>query len=125
MKNIILSTLAPAPIGPYSQAVKFGNTLYASGQVAINPSTGELVLDSIEEETHQVMQNLKQVLAAASMDFVNVVKCSIFLSDMDNFAAVNAVYGEYFLDNPPARETVEVARLPKDVNVEISLIAME
>lgn len=125
MKNIILSASAPAPIGPYSQAVKFGNTLYASGQIAINPATGKLVLDTIESETRQVMENLKQVLAAANMDFPNVVKCSIFLSDMDNFTTVNAIYGEYFSENPPARETVEVARLPKSVNVEISLIAME
>lgn len=125
MKNIILSASAPAPIGPYSQAVKFGNTLFASGQIALNPENGELVMDSIEAETKQVMLNLEQVLAAAGMNFGNVVKCSIFLSDMNNFATVNAIYGEYFSENPPARETVEVARLPKDVNVEISLIAME
>lgn len=125
MRNIILSASAPSPIGPYSQAVKFGNTLFASGQVAINPANGELVMGSIEEETRQVMENLRQVLASAGMDFGNVVKCSIFLSDMDNFGKVNAIYGEYFPENPPARETVEVSRLPKDVNVEISLIAME
>ena len=125
MKNIILSASAPAPIGPYSQAVKFGNTLFASGQIAINPANGELVQGSIKAETRQVMENLKQVLASGGMDFTNVVKCSIFLSDMDNFGVVNEIYGEYFPENPPARETVEVARLPKDVNVEISLIAME
>jgi len=125
MRETILSNAAPAPIGPYSQAVKFGNMLFASGQVPIDPATGELVLDSIEAETTQVMKNLEAVLKAAEMDFSNVVKCSIFLSDMNNFGAVNAIYGEYFPKNPPARETVEVARLPKDVNVEISLIAIE
>ena len=125
MKKIILSDSAPAPIGPYSQAVKFGNTLFASGQIPLDPSTEKLVTGDITAETRQVMLNLKEVLTAADMNFSHVVKCSIFLSDMDNFAKVNAVYGEYFPKNPPARETVEVSRLPKDVNVEISLIAME
>lgn len=126
MKKIIKTDKAPAPLGPYNQAVLSGNTLYLSGQVAINPSTNQLTEGSIEEETEQVMKNLKEVLAAASMDFENVVKTSIFLSDMENFAKVNGIYGKYF-DNEtaPARETVEVANLPKYVNVEISMIAVK
>jgi len=126
MKKIITTDKAPAPIGPYNQAVLSGNTLYTSGQIAINPETGELVLGSIEAETKQVMQNMKEVLAAAEMTFENVIKTSIFISDMHNFSKINAVYGEYF-DNAtaPARETVEVANLPKFVNVEISMIAVK
>ena len=125
MKTIINSKNAPAPIGPYSQAVLSGNTLFASGQIAINPKTGELNMDSIEVETEQVMQNIKAVLQEANMTFENIVKCSIFLSDMDSFSRVNAVYGKYFSTNPPARETVEVSCLPKSVNVEISFIAIK
>lgn len=126
MKKIITTDKAPAPIGPYNQAVLSGNTLYTSGQIAINPETGELVLDSIEAETKQVMQNMKEVLAAADMTFENVIKTSIFISDMHNFSKINAVYGEYFDDaTAPARETVEVANLPKFVNVEISMIAIK
>jgi 2-iminobutanoate/2-iminopropanoate deaminase len=125
MKTIIETTNAPAPIGPYSQAVLSGNTLYTSGQIAINPENGEMVMSSIEEETHQVMKNMKAVLAEAKMTFDHVIKTSIFISDMDNFARINAVYDQYFTDNFPARETVEVARLPKDVNVEISMIAVK
>ncbi|WP_299007753.1 RidA family protein [uncultured Tenacibaculum sp.] len=126
MKKIITTNKAPAPIGPYNQAVLSGNTLYTSGQIAINPETGELVLDSIEAETKQVMQNMKEVLAAAGMTFENVIKTSIFISDMHNFSKINAVYGEYFDDaTAPARETVEVANLPKFVNVEISMIAVK
>ncbi|AZJ36117.1 Rid family detoxifying hydrolase [Tenacibaculum singaporense] len=126
MKKIITTEKAPAPIGPYNQAVLSGNTLYTSGQIAINPETGELVLDSIEAETKQVMQNMKEVLAAADMTFENVIKTSIFISDMHNFSKINAVYGEYFDDaTAPARETVEVANLPKFVNVEISMIAVK
>ena len=106
MKTIINSKNAPAPIGPYSQAVLSGNTLFASGQIAINPKTGELNMDSIEVETEQVMQNIKAVLQEANMTFENIVKCSIFLSDMDSFSRVNEVYGKYFSTNPPARETV-------------------
>jgi len=120
MKTIIHTLNAPAPIGPYSQAIKTGNMLYVSGQIAINPTTNELVLGSIEEETAQVMKNLEAILAAASTDFEHVVKCSIFVSDMNNFGKVNEVYGRYFTKNPPARETVEVSALPKNVNVEIS-----
>ena len=126
MKKIITTTKAPAPIGPYNQAVLSGNTLYTSGQIAINPNTGELVLDSIKEETTQVMENLKEVLAAADMTFENVIKTSIFISDMNNFGEINAVYGQYFNEETaPARETVEVANLPKFVNVEISAIAVK
>ena len=124
MKTIINSENAPAPIGPYSQAVLSGNTLFASGQIAINPKTGELNMDSIEVETEQVMQNIQAVLQEANMTFENIVKCSIFLSDMDSFSRVNAVYEKYFPTNPPARETVEVSCLPKSVNVEISFISV-
>ena len=124
MKKIINKTKAPAPIGPYNQAVLSGNTLYTSGQIAINPENGELVIDSIVIETKQVMKNLKAVLAAADMTFENVIKTSIFISDMKNFNAINNVYESYFNEETaPARETVEVANLPKYVNVEISMIA--
>tara|TARA_R110001632_G_scaffold43376_6_gene110047 strand:- start:48590 stop:48970 length:381 start_codon:yes stop_codon:yes gene_type:complete len=126
MKKIIQTSKAPAPIGPYNQAVLVGNTLYTSGQIAINPSTGELELGSIKEETTLVMENMKAVLEAAEMTFENVVKASIFISDMNNFAEINAVYGTYFNEaTAPARETVEVANLPKFVNVEISMIAIK
>lgn len=122
-KTILFSPDAPAPIGPYSQAVMHGNTLYVSGQIAINQATGALITHEIEAETKQVMLNLEAVLTAAGMNFTHVVKCTIFLADMNSFATVNAVYGEYFPNNPPARETVEVSKLPKGVNVEISCIA--
>jgi 2-iminobutanoate/2-iminopropanoate deaminase len=126
MKKIITTTKAPSPIGPYNQAVLSGNTLYTSGQIAANPKTGEIVLSSILEETKQVMENLKEVLAAAEMTFENVVKTSIFISDMNNFEEINTVYAKYFNDETaPARETVEVANLPKFVNVEISAIAIK
>jgi 2-iminobutanoate/2-iminopropanoate deaminase len=126
MKKIIQTKNAPLPIGPYSQAVLTGNTLYVSGQIAINPNTGELITQNLEEETKQVMENLKAVLSAADMDFKHVVKCSIFLSDMNNFSTVNEIYGRYFTENNyPARETVEVSVLPKNVNVEISCIAVK
>jgi len=125
MKTIIETTNAPAPIGPYSQAVLSGNTLYTSGQIAINPQTGDLIMDSIEDETQQVMENMNAVLAEAGMTFDHVIKTSIFISDMDNFSRINAVYDQYFTADFPARETVEVARLPKDVNVEISMIAVK
>jgi len=124
MKKIIKTSNAPAPIGPYNQAIMKGDTLYVSGQIALNPSTMELVMDSIEDETVQVMENLKAVLDASEMTFENVVKTSIFLSDMNNFAEVNAIYGRYFDEKTaPARETVQVSVLPKSVNIEISLIA--
>ncbi len=125
MKTIISTPKAPAPIGPYNQAVLTGNTLYTSGQIALNPSTGTLVLTDIETETKQVMENMKAVLETANMTFENVVKTSIFISDMNNFSLINEVYGSYFNDaTAPARETVQVASLPKDVNVEISMIAI-
>ena len=126
MKKIITTTNAPAPIGPYNQAILVNGTLYTSGQIALNAETNTLVLDSIKNETKQVMENMKEVLAAAGMNFNHVVKTSIFISDMNNFAEINAVYGSYFsVGEAPARETVEVARLPKDVNVEISMIACQ
>ena len=123
MKTIINTNHAPAPIGPYSQAVMVNGMLYVSGQVPINPTTGEVINGSIQEETKQVMENLKAILEAAGMDFTHVVKTTIFLEDMDNFKHVNEIYGSYFTRDFPARETVEVSRLPKDVNVEISVIA--
>jgi len=124
MKKIIHTDKAPAPIGPYSQAVQFGNMLYTSGQIAINPATGELVTEDIKAETRLVMENLRAVLQAAGMNFEHVIKASIFVSDMYNFAAINKVYATYFNEaTAPARETVEVANLPKFVNVEISMIA--
>jgi 2-iminobutanoate/2-iminopropanoate deaminase len=126
MKKIIITSDAPAPIGPYNQAVLVGNTLYTSGQIALNPATMELVLDDIETETKQVMKNMKAVLAAAEMTFENVVKTTIFIMDMNDFAKINSVYGSYFDEaTAPARETVQVAGLPKGVNVEISMIAVK
>ncbi len=124
MTTIIHTKNAPAPIGPYSQAVKVGNMLYASGQIAIDPSTGNIIMDNIQSETHQVMKNILALLKEAGMEYQHIVKTSIFLKDMNQFAAVNAIYGSYFTSNYPARETVEVSRLPKDVNVEISVIAI-
>ncbi len=126
MKKIIETQKAPAPIGPYSQAVLLNNTLYTSGQIAIDPETGNLNLNSISDETQQVMQNLKAVLAAADMNFNHVIKSSIFITNMDDFALINKIYGSYFDEaNAPARETVQVAKLPKNVNVEISVIAFK
>ena len=124
MKKVIETTEAPAPIGPYNQAILVDNTLYASGQIALNPKTMELVNEDIQAETTQVMKNLFEVLRAAGMDFTNVVKATIYLADMEDFALVNEVYGGYFNDDAPARETVQVAQLPKNVRVEISLIAI-
>ncbi|MFB1027800.1 MAG: Rid family detoxifying hydrolase [Flavobacteriaceae bacterium] len=126
MKRIITTHKAPQPIGPYNQAVLVGDMLYTSGQIAIHPETGDLVMDSIQVETTQVMENLKAVLEAANMTFENVIKSSIFISDMNTFTAINSVYGTYFEEaTAPARETVEVANLPKFVNVEISMIAVK
>lgn len=126
MKKIIFTENAPAPIGPYNQAVLKGNTLYTSGQIAIDPKTGELVTATIEVETEQVMQNMKAVLEAAGMTFDNVVKTTIFIMDMNDFSKINSVYGFYFSETTaPARETVQVACLPKNVNVEISMIAIQ
>ena len=124
MKKIIFTEKAPAPIGPYSQAVMVGNTLYTSGQIALNPSTMALVLDNIEVETEQVMQNLKALLEAAEMTFENVLKTTIFITNMHDFARINAVYSKYFNEETaPARETVQVAALPKFVNIEIAMMA--
>jgi 2-iminobutanoate/2-iminopropanoate deaminase len=126
MKKIIYTENAPAPIGPYNQAVLLGNTLYTSGQIALNPQTMELVLDDIEIETKQVMENMKAVLAAAEMTFENVIKTSIFIMNMEDFSRINAIYGAYFNEaTAPARETVQVACLPKNVNIEISMIAIK
>ncbi len=122
-KKIIRTDNAPAPIGPYNQAVQFGNMLFISGQIPLDPATGNLVMDSIQAETKLVMNNLQAILTEAGMDFSNVIKTTIFLTDMGQFAQVNEVYGSYFTENPPARETVQVSGLPKGVNVEISMIA--
>jgi len=126
MKKIIFTDKAPAPIGPYNQAVLADNTLYISGQVAFIPGTDNLVLDNIEVETEQVMQNLKAILEAADMTFENVVKSTIFIMNMGDFTRINSVYGKYFNEaTAPARETVQVATLPKNVNIEISMIAIK
>lgn len=125
MKKVISTEKAPAAIGPYSQAILSNNTLYCSGQIAIKPATGNLVMENITAETNQVMQNISAVLTAAEMDFSHVVKCSIFMKDMNDYAAINEVYAKSFGDNPPAREAVQVSVLPKNVNVEISVIAVK
>lgn len=126
MKTILFTPNAPAPIGPYSQAVLMNDTLYTSGQIAINPQTGVLETQDIESETKRVMENLKAILEAAGMTFDNVVKATIFISNMNDFGKINTIYGGYFKEETaPARETVQVARLPKDVNVEISVIAVK
>ena len=125
MKKVIFTNEAPAPIGPYNQAIMFGNTLYTSGQIAIHPTSGELITSTIELETEQVMQNLKAVLEAAKMTFENVIKATIYITNMNDFAKINSIYGKYFNEsNAPARETVQVACLPKNVNIEISVVAM-
>jgi 2-iminobutanoate/2-iminopropanoate deaminase len=125
MKQIINTNKAPAPIGPYNQAILINDTLFISGQIAIDPATGQLITINIIKETNQVMHNLMSILKEAGMDFSNVVKTSIFLKDMNDFPTVNEVYGEFIKDNYPARETVQVSRLPKDVNIEISMIAVK
>ncbi len=124
MKKVIQTKDAPAPVGPYNQAILAGETLYVSGQIAIDPKTGAIVNENIKAETHQVMQNLKNILSAANASFEHVVKCSVFVTDMHLYNRINAVYAEYFNeDTAPARELVDVCNLPKFVNVEISLIA--
>lgn len=123
-KKIITTQNAPAPIGPYNQAVLVNSTLYISGQICIDPSTGNLKNRDIQDETHQVMQNLKSILAEAGMNFDNVVKTTIFITDMNQFSEINEIYGKYFNGDFPARETVQVSALPKFVNVEISMIAV-
>ena len=125
MKKVINTKNAPKAIGPYSQAILSGNTLYCSGQIAINPDTGNLVIENITAETNQVMKNILAVLKAADMNFENVVKCSIFMIDMNDYSDVNQVYAKCFSENPPAREAVQVSVLPKNVNVEISIIAVK
>lgn len=125
MKTIINTPSAPAPIGPYSQAVKASNTLYLSGQIAIVPDSGKMIQSTIKEEAMQVMNNIKAILTEAGMGFENVVKTTIFLKNIGDFIHVNEVYGSFFDGNFPARETVEVARLPKEANVEISMIAVK
>ncbi len=122
-KKIIRTDNAPAPIGPYNQAVQFGNLLFISGQIALDPKTGNLLQGDIKTETTQVMKNLEAILQQAGMDFTNIIKTSIFLMDMGQFAQVNEVYGSYFGEMAPARETVQVSGLPKGVNVEISMVA--
>jgi len=124
-KNVVYSESAPEPIGPYSQAIQAGNMLFVSGQIAIQKSSGKLITDDIESETAQVMKNIGDILNAAGFEFQHVVKSTIFLQDFNDFAKVNEVYGRSFPNNPPARETVEVSRLPKDVNIEISCIAIK
>jgi 2-iminobutanoate/2-iminopropanoate deaminase len=124
-KIIIKTNNAPEPIGPYNQAILAGDTLYISGQICIDPHTGELKKRDIQDETHQAMQNLKAILVAAGMGFNHVVKTTIFITDMHQFSEINEVYGKYFDGDFPARETVQVAALPKFVNVEISMIAVK
>ena len=123
-KEVVYSTEAPKPIGPYSQAVWAGDTLFVSGQIALDPASGELIQGNIETETKVVLNNVKAILDKAGIGFSNIVKTSIFLKNMDDFAAVNAVYASYFTSDFPARETVQVSKLPKDVTVEISVIAI-
>ena len=125
MKKVINTKNAPKAIGPYSQAILSGNTLYCSGQIAINPDTGNLVTENITAETNQVMKNILALLKEADMNFENVVKCTIFMKDMNDYSAINDVYGKKFSENPPAREAVQVSVLPKNVNVEISIIAVK
>jgi 2-iminobutanoate/2-iminopropanoate deaminase len=123
MKKIINTSNAPKAIGPYSQAVWAGDLLFLSGQIALCPETGAFLNSSLEEESHQVMKNIKSILNAAEMDYQNIIKTSIFLKDMNDFAEVNQIYASYLAEPFPARETVEVARLPKDARIEISIIA--
>jgi 2-iminobutanoate/2-iminopropanoate deaminase len=124
-KKVVYSANAPEPIGPYSQAIQSGNILFISGQIAIQKPSGNLITNNIVDETTQVMHNLGEILKTAGMDFSNVVKSTIFLKDFNDFTKVNEIYGKNFTNNPPARETVEVSRLPKDVNIEISCIAIK
>lgn len=124
-KQVVNTSGAPAPIGPYNQAIKAGSTLFISGQIALNPETGQIEKENITSETHRVMQNLRAILTEAGMDFSDVVKTTIFIMDMNDFSEINEVYGKYFSGYFPARETVQVAGLPKGVNVEISMIAIK
>lgn len=123
MKKIIYTNNAPTAIGPYSQAILSRNTLYCSGQIAINPKSGELEIDNIKDETNRIMKNISAILKSANMDFSNVLKCSIFIKNMKDYSKINDVYSKYFKKDPPAREVIEVSNLPKSVNIEISVIA--
>ncbi len=125
MKKIINTYKAPAAIGPYSQAILANNTLYCSGQIAIDPEDGLIKNKNIEEEVNMIMKNITEILNEANMKLSNIVKCSIFMRDMNNYAEINKIYSNYFITNPPAREAIEVSRLPKDVNIEISIIAIK
>ena len=125
IKKIINTQKAPLAIGPYSQAILIGDTLYSSGQICINPSDGKLITNNISAETNQVMRNISEILKEAEMDFCNVVKCTIFLKDMNDYKQINTVYSKYFEAEPPAREAVQVSYLPKNVNIEISIIAVK
>lgn len=126
MKEIINTSAAPNPVGPYNQAILASGTLYVSGQIAINPEDGQIIADTIEAETHQVLKNLGEILERAEMTYENVVKCSVFVKDMNLYGRINAIYAEYFRESTaPARELVEVSNLPKFVNIEISLIAVK
>ena len=125
MKKIISSDNAPAAIGPYSQAVLNNGTLYCSGQIAINPEDGKLIIDNIEDETMRVMKNISAILSEANMDFSNIVKCTIYMKSMKEYSKINDIYSSFFDKNPPAREAVEVSKLPMNVNVEISVIAIQ
>ncbi len=124
-KHIVFTTDAPSPIGPYSQAVMVGNMVFVSGQIALDPATNELVTSDIKQETQQVMLNIGAILRAVDLHYSNIIKTTIFLKDMNNFGAVNEIYGHFFSEEYPARETIEVSRLPKDVHVEISVIAIK
>lgn len=124
-KKIISTTNAPKAIGPYSQAILVNNTLYCSGQIAINPINGSLKNKNIEEETNMIMKNISEILKSANMNFNNIVKCSIFMKDMNDYTAINKIYANYFNEKPPAREAIEVSKLPKNVNIEISVIAVK
>ncbi len=123
MKQVIHTGSAPTPLGPYSQAIQFGDLIFISGQIAINPENDQLVTENIESETHQVMKNISAILEASGIDFSHVLKTTIFLSDMNHYQVVNEIYGSYFQSDYPAREAIEVSQLPKNVNVEISIIA--
>ena len=125
MKKAIYNPKAPAPIGPYSPGILVGNQLFISGHIPLNPTTGKLVTESIEQATEQVMQNISNLLEVAGFSYTDVVKCTIFLTDFNDFQRMNAVYGSYFAENPPARETVQVSRLPMDAMIEISCIALK
>ncbi|HQH19531.1 MAG TPA: RidA family protein [Bacteroidales bacterium] len=125
MKKVIYSSSAPEALGPYSQAILVNGMLFVSGQIPINPALKELVTGDIQEQTKQIMNNIAAILKQADMDFTNVVKASIFLVDMNNFDKVNTIYGQFFKENPPARECVQVSKLPKNVDIEISVIAVK